>query len=113
VLRFQRDRVLLAVAQQVPAFVSMRRDERAVEEQYNAQDPVIVAGQLDTAASLLAAALSGLPESGWTRTGIYPWPEPAERSVEWIGRRSAHELAHHLFDERRLLSSQPAQDGGS
>jgi len=25
--------------------------------------------------------------------------------VEWIRRRTAHELAHHLFDERRLLHS--------
>jgi hypothetical protein len=103
VLRFQRARVLLAQSQQVPRFVSMRRDERAVEEHYNDQDPEIVAGQLDAAAILLAATLSSLPAAGWQRTGIYPWPEPAERSVEWIGRRSAHELAHHLFDQRRLL----------
>jgi hypothetical protein len=35
---------------------------------------------------------------------VYNWPELAVRSVEWIGRHTTHELAHHPFDERRLLS---------
>ncbi len=35
--------------------------------------------------------------------GSYPWPAPEIRTVEWIARWTAHELAHHLFDSRRLL----------
>jgi hypothetical protein len=104
VLVFQRERVILAQAEDTAAFVSMRRDERAVLERYNEQDPAAVAGDLAAAAAELAVTLGALDDAGWRRTGLYPWPEPAIRTVEWIGRRTAHELAHHLFDERRLLS---------
>ena len=106
VLRFQRDRVLLAQAADTPEFLSMRRDERAVEERYNEQDPLAVARQLMTSGRVLAAALGSLAEEGWQRTGVYPWPVRAVRTIEWIGQRTAHELAHHLFDCRRLLEAQ-------
>jgi len=103
VLRFQRDRVMLAQAADTPEFTSMRRDERAIEERYNEQDPHAVAALLATAARGLADTLGTLGDAGWQRTGVYPWPVRAVRTVEWIGQRSAHELAHHLFDCRRLL----------
>jgi DinB superfamily len=105
VLRFQRDRVVLAQAQETPEFTSMRRDERAVEERYNEQDPAAVAGQLAARASDLARTLAALDDTGWRRTGVYPWPVREVRTIEWIGQRTAHELAHHLFDARRLLAA--------
>ena len=102
-LAVQRERVLLAQAEQTPPFASMRRDERAIEEAYNEQDPYVVADQIVAAADALTQTMAALDDAGWERTGVYPWPEPAVRSVEWIGRRIVHELAHHLFDNRRLL----------
>jgi predicted carbohydrate-binding protein with CBM5 and CBM33 domain len=111
VLRFQRERVALAQAACTPRFVSMRRDERAVEERYNEQDPVAVAGELAAAARLLTLNLDALDAEGWQRTGVYPWPAPEVRTVAWIGRRTVHELAHHLFDCRRLLAQQPDEAG--
>ena len=111
VLRFQRERVALAQAESTPRFASMRRDERAVEDRYNEQDPVVVAGELAAAARLLAASLKALDTAGWQRTGVYPWPAPEVHTVAWIGRRTAHELAHHLFDCRRLLAQQPDEAG--
>jgi DinB superfamily len=107
VLWFQRERVTQAQAEDVPSFASMRRDERAVEERYNDQDPVAVARQLAAAAHDFAATLGALDDVGWLRTGVYPWPVRAVRTVEWIGRRTVHELAHHLFDCRRLLAAVP------
>jgi S-DNA-T family DNA segregation ATPase FtsK/SpoIIIE len=95
--------VLLAQAEPTPRFASMRRDERAVEERYNEQDPVAVGAAIAVAANELTRTLAALDDAGWQRTGIYPWPEPEVRTVEWISRRTAHELAHHLFDIRRLL----------
>jgi S-DNA-T family DNA segregation ATPase FtsK/SpoIIIE len=102
-LRVQRERVLAAQAEQTPRFASMRRDERAVEEAYNDQDPLVVAGELATAAGAFTQTMMALDDAGWVRTGVYPWPAPQVRTVEWIGRRTVHELAHHLFDNRRLL----------
>ena len=103
VLRFQRERVELAQATDNPVFVSMRRDERAVQERYNDQDPPLVGAAVTARASDLTAILTGLADTGWLRSGVYPWPEPEIRTVEWVARRTAHELAHHLFDVRRLL----------
>jgi hypothetical protein len=103
VLRFQRDRVELAQVADTPTFVSMRRDERAIEERYNDQEPAVVAAELADNAGRLVGVLAGLDNAGWLRTGLYPWPDPVVRTVEWVGRRTAHELAHHLFDSRRLL----------
>jgi S-DNA-T family DNA segregation ATPase FtsK/SpoIIIE len=103
VLRIQRERVLLAQVEDVPRFASMRRDERAIEEKYNEQKPTTVATAVQDGAADLAETLAGLDEAGWLRVGIYPWPESHVRTVEWIGRRTAHELAHHLFDCHRLL----------
>ena len=105
ILRFQRGRVALAQAEDTPRFVSMDRDQRAAAERYNNQDPAVVALQITAAACEFATALRVLDDDGWLRRGIYPWPAPQARTVEWIGRRTAHELAHHLFDERRLLNS--------
>lgn len=102
-LAVQRDRVLLAQAERTPRFASMRRDERAVEEAYNDQHPVTVAAEVAVAAGAFCQVLTALDDAGWLRTGVYPWPEPEVRTVEWIGRRTVHELAHHLFDNRRLL----------
>jgi len=107
VLRFQRDRVMLAQVEDRPRFTSMRRDERAIEEGYNHQEPRAVAGQIAGAAGDLVAALGALGQAGWLRTGWYPWPTREVRSVAWIGQRTAHELAHHLFDCRRLLAAGP------
>ena len=102
-LRVQRERVLLAQDEQTPRFASMRRDERAIEEAYNEQDPLVVADEVAAAAGALTQTMTALDDAGWTRTGVYPWPSPEVRTVEWIGRRTVHELAHHLFDNRRLL----------
>lgn len=103
-LTVQRQRVLLAQAEQTPRFDSMRRDERAVEEAYNEQDPLVVAGEIESAAAALTCTLQDLSDPGWARTGVYPWPEPEVRSIEWVGGRTVHELVHHLMDNRRLLS---------
>jgi hypothetical protein len=102
-LRIQRERVLLAQVEDVPRFVSMRRDERAIEEKYNEQNPAAVATAISAGARDLADTLAGFDDAGWLRIGIYPWPESHVRTVEWIGRRTAHELAHHIFDCHRLL----------
>ena len=104
VLRTQRERVLLAQVEEVPDFEAMRRDERVAEERYNEQNPGEVAAELTGAATAFTEVLAGLDDAGWLRTGVYNWPVRAVRSVEWIGRHTTHELAHHLFDERRLLS---------
>lgn len=97
------DRVALTQAEDGPTFVSMGRDRLAVENAYNLQDPVRVAAELRAAAAALTDVLSGLDGAGWARTGIYNYPAPAARDVDWIARHALHELTHHLMDVDRGL----------
>ncbi|HVC68987.1 MAG TPA: DinB family protein [Acidimicrobiales bacterium] len=98
VLAVQRERVLLALVGDEPSFAPMRRDERVLEERYNAQDPTVVAGELQARADALADAFEALDDEGWSRTGLYHWPTTAVRTVEWIGLHTVHECVHHLTD---------------
>ena len=59
VLRFQRERVALAQTEDTPRFVSMGRDERAVTERYNDQDPAVVASEITEAARQFTASAPG------------------------------------------------------
>jgi S-DNA-T family DNA segregation ATPase FtsK/SpoIIIE len=105
VYRVQRERVLLALSEEQPAFAPMRRDERVSEERYNEQDPGRVAQEIDDAAALLAGTLESLDDGGWSRTGIYNYPQRRVRTVEWIARHTVHEGEHHLRDIDRLVAS--------
>jgi hypothetical protein len=76
----------------------MRRDERVVEERYNEQDPKVVAVEIAEASAALIATLESLDDAGWVRTGIYNYPQPQPRTVEWIAVHTLHELLHHRTD---------------
>jgi hypothetical protein len=104
VLRVQRERVLLALAEDQPAFAPMRRDERVIEERYNDQRPGDVAHDITAAADAFGHTLESLDGDGWTRTGVHSWPKTQVRTVEWIGRHTIHEGEHHLQDIDRLVS---------
>jgi S-DNA-T family DNA segregation ATPase FtsK/SpoIIIE len=103
VLLVQRDRVAQVLAEETPTFEPMRRNERAVELVYNEQDPTVVASEVAGAADALAIAFADLTTDQWARTGVYGYPEPAERSLVWIGQHTVHELSHHLLDVGRTL----------
>jgi hypothetical protein len=104
VLKVQRERIRLALAEDQPAFAPMRREERVIEDRYNEQDPADVIKELVDAAAALAHVLETLDEEGWRRTGIYNFPTTQVRTVEWIGRHTLHEGRHHLWDIDRLLA---------
>ncbi|HYZ91556.1 MAG TPA: DinB family protein [Actinomycetota bacterium] len=104
VFRTQRERIAIALREDVPEFVPMGRDELPAADRYNEQDPAVVAAQLGDAADELADALDALDDSGWNRTGIYSWPVKAERTLDWVARNTVHEGKHHLMDVERLLS---------
>ncbi|WP_422769378.1 DinB family protein [Plantactinospora sp. WMMC1484] len=101
VLRIQRQRLTLALAVEGPEFTPMGRDERAVADAYNEQDPAVVLGDLVAAADGLASAFAPLGPAELDRTGVYPWPERQTRTLLWLGRHTVHEGEHHLLDIRR------------
>jgi hypothetical protein len=97
-LRVQTERIELAQREVDPVFVPMGRDQRVVDDRYNEQDPALVANELLAATEALASLLEGLDDDGWARTGVYNYPEPAPRTVEWIAIHTNHELLHHRGD---------------
>ncbi|HWG98220.1 MAG TPA: DinB family protein [Pilimelia sp.] len=105
VLRVQGQRLALALRVDEPEFAPMGREERAVTEAYNAQDPAAVLAELAAAADDLAAAFGALGPAELARTGVYPWPEPAARTVLWLGRHTVHEGVHHLMDLHRAAQT--------
>jgi hypothetical protein len=80
------------------------------------------AGFVGAAGGEFGAELDALGAVGWRSTGATPGG--ARRSLVELARRAAHEVHHHAFDVRRLLtagvplghttpSADPRQHGGS
>jgi hypothetical protein len=105
VLGVQRERMLRTQVEEEPSFSPMNREQRAVDEAYNEQDPDRVAEELREAGAAIAAVLDGLGDAGWARTGVYNFPATAVRDVDWIARHTLHELTHHLMDVDRGLAA--------
>ncbi len=105
VLVVQRERLLRTQSEQQPTFPPMDRVRRVVEDAYNEQDPARVAGELRSAAAALADVLGSLDEAAWARTGVYNFPAPSVRDVDWIARHTLHEVFHHLMDVDRGIGA--------
>jgi len=103
VLEVQRERLLRALAEDEPVFEPMGRDERAVRDRYNEQDPPSVAAALAINADALASDLESLDEAGWQRAGVYSWPTVEQRSMVWVAQHTVHELVHHRRDIELVL----------
>jgi hypothetical protein len=105
VLVVQRARLLRTQAEDQPTFPPMDRERRVVEDAYNEQEPARVAGELCSAAAALADVLGSLDEAAWARTGVYNFPAPSVRDVDWIARHTLHEVTHHLMDVDRGIGA--------
>jgi S-DNA-T family DNA segregation ATPase FtsK/SpoIIIE len=101
VMAVQLDRIELALREDCPTFEPMGRDERAVRDAYDEQDPDDVRRQVVATANALADYLEALTPEQRARTGIYGYPAPAERTIVWIGINTVHELVHHALDITR------------
>ena len=113
VLLVQRERALAARRVDLPSFPPMGRDERVEHDGYGEQELEDVARQLADAAQLFANVLDRLSDSDWTRGLVYNYPEPQERSLEWLAVHTLHEARHHLLDIRRqveLTNRNPAPE---
>lgn len=105
VLAIQRDRIGLTLAEDRPVYVPMDRERRVVEDRYNEQDPAAVASDLRFNAEAFAEA-ADLNDEQLGRVGVYNYPSPPrDRPLSWLLRHAAHEVRHHLYDVRRVLSA--------
>ena len=105
VLLVQRERLIVAQVEDVPAVARMHRDERVGLARYDAHPVPVVLDQLGMAAELCAVTFEALDAAGQARRLVYPWPEATERDLDWVGRHAVHEGEHHLMDVRRVLGA--------
>ena len=82
----------------------MGRDERVEHDGYKDQDPTDVARELRDAARLFANVLQRLAPEDWSRTVVYSYPKPWERSLRWVAVHTVHEVRHHTLDVNRQLA---------
>ncbi len=103
VLLSQRDRMILALVEDMPSYAPMYRDERVFLAGYGRESVAEVAGELPMAANLMAKLFECLSTDQLERPCIYNYPEPSERNVAWLGHHTLHEGIHHLDDVRSVV----------
>jgi hypothetical protein len=98
VYRISDRRIELMVDQHNPTFPNWDQDATAIEEQYSEQDPVVIAYEIDAAASLAADRLDAVQGAQWDRPGVRS--NGSLFTVESYARYLIHDPLHHEYDVR-------------
>jgi hypothetical protein len=96
VLRLYEERLALMLTQDGPRFANWDQDATAVQDNYAAQDPAVVAAELTTAAGIIAAHFDSVTGAQWQRTGTRS--DGAHFTIETFARYFVHDPVHHLHD---------------
>ncbi len=91
-----RYRLGLMLDQDDPLFPNWDQDATAVEDDYGAQDPAVVSGQLADAAALMADDFDAVPDNQWSRRGRRS--DGAAFTIDTFSRYMVHDPVHHLYD---------------
>ncbi len=94
--RVMRERLELMLAQDGAAFANWDQDATAVEDDYNAQDPSVVAAALGREARDFADAYRTVGDDDWARTGLRS--NGSAFTVESFAIYALHDLEHHRTD---------------
>lgn len=104
VLLAQRERLYLALVEDRPSFAPIYRDQRVGLARYASEVPERVAGDVEVAVALICRGFDGLDAAQWSKTCIYNFPTPCERTLAWLAQHTLHEGEHHLADIDRVAS---------
>jgi hypothetical protein len=100
VLRIFELRLSLMLEQVDPVFENWDQDATAIADDYLAQDPLHVAGELARAATVLSARYDGVLGEQWSRCGTRS--NGSEFTVETLAIYGLHDPIHHLWDVTRI-----------
>ncbi|MEH3133318.1 MAG: maleylpyruvate isomerase N-terminal domain-containing protein [Mycolicibacterium neoaurum] len=89
-------RVELMLSRTDPQFPNWDQDLTAVEDNYGAQDPSVVAAELRAAADAVADRYDSVPADGWDRRGLRS--NGSEFTVATIAVYHLHDIVHHAWD---------------
>jgi hypothetical protein len=101
VLSVMTERVARTLVEDDPEYGWWDHEASAVDEHYNEQDPMGVAGDLGANAEWLAGTLALVEGAEWDRRGTRRGAEPF--TVAGLARFTLHELVHHREDAESRL----------
>jgi ketosteroid isomerase-like protein len=105
VLVHLRDRVVIGLAEDTPAFKPLYRDLRVDAGLYRDERPEVVATELELMADLFARTFGQLSDEQLARPVVYAYPTERERTILWMGRQVVHEVEHHLGDVEHAVGA--------
>jgi len=94
--RVFNERVRLMLAQDEPRFANWDQDATAVADNYGAQDPATVAGELAAAAGAAADSYAGVPADAWHRRGLRS--NGSQFTIASLALYHLHDIVHHAHD---------------
>jgi hypothetical protein len=92
-------RVTRMLLEDEPRFDNWDQDVTAVSDQYELQDPLVVAADLVEAAGAFADIYDTVSADQWERTGLRS--DGSLFTVESFGRYFVHDPMHHIVDVQR------------
>jgi hypothetical protein len=96
VCRIFDTRLQLMLTEHDPLFANWDQDTTAIEDQYWAQVPSVVAAELDQAAAAITTRIAGVSGAQWQRPGRRS--NGSVFTVDTISRYFLHDLVHHAYD---------------
>jgi uncharacterized damage-inducible protein DinB len=96
VYRIFFERITLMRNEDVPVFANWDQDQTAIDDDYAAQDPAVVATELSVAAETLARLLDAVQNDEWPRRGTRS--NGSQFTIESISIYMLHDSLHHLWD---------------
>jgi hypothetical protein len=99
VFRVFDTRLRLMLAEDAPTFANWDQDATALDDDYAAQQPAVVADELLAAAAVVADAFESVPDDDLGRTGLRS--DGSAFTVDSLARYFVHDPVHHLHDVRR------------
>ena len=94
--RIFNDRVRLMLSEDEPRFANWDQDATAVADNYGAQDPATVAGELAAAAGAAADSYAGVPADAWHRRGLRS--NGSQFTIASLALYHLHDIVHHAHD---------------
>ncbi|MGE2716522.1 DinB family protein [Mycolicibacterium litorale] len=94
--RIFHDRVTMMLTQHEPLFPNWDQDQAALDGDYGAQSPPVVAGELFDAAVTVADTYDSVPDHAWSRRGLRS--NGSEFTVASIALYHLHDVVHHAWD---------------
>lgn len=90
----------IMLGDEIPEFVPFDVDGVVISDNYNGQDPLVVADEIDAVAAELSAAIGSVGDDDWERYGTRG---DLVFTLDWMARNIQHEVDHHLLDIGRTL----------